>query len=97
MLLKNIGPANQEQSSPEIGIMLVAPWITYLVTDMLGLSGIVSLLGCGIFMALYCLPNMGIKERQSTLQIYEILSHQCELMIYIMMGLSATAFNINFK
>lgn len=37
----------------QVAIMMMTPYITYLIADSLGLSGIVSILINGIFLAAY--------------------------------------------
>jgi len=40
------------------------PWISYLVADILSLSGIVSILFCGIGMERYTIPNLSDKGKK---------------------------------
>ena len=42
----------------EISLMVILPWVSYLGAQMLGLSGIVSLLFNGIAHATYTKPNL---------------------------------------
>jgi NhaP-type Na+/H+ or K+/H+ antiporter len=42
----------------EISLMVILPWVSYLTAQMLGLSGIVSLLFNGIAHASYTKPNL---------------------------------------
>ena len=42
----------------EITIMTLIPWICYLLAQGLNLSGITSILFCGLTMAQYSLPNL---------------------------------------
>jgi NhaP-type Na+/H+ or K+/H+ antiporter len=42
----------------EIGLMVLLPWVSYLAAQMLGLSGIVSILFNGIAHATYTKPNL---------------------------------------
>ncbi len=38
--------------------MILVPWVSYLLGEGLSLSGIVSIMFCGIAMARYALPNL---------------------------------------
>lgn len=39
-------------------ILTSIPWVSYLIAETLKLSGIVSIIFCGITMARYTLPNV---------------------------------------
>jgi sodium/hydrogen exchanger 8 len=55
-------PNNRKQL--EATSVIFGPWISYLLSEALTLSGIVSILFCGIFMARYTYPNLSesVKE-----------------------------------
>ena len=38
--------------------MILVPWVSYLVGEGFGLSGIICIMFCGISMAKYALPNL---------------------------------------
>ncbi len=57
VFLKNIGRVKNIEKI-EIGLMVILPWISYLTAQMLGLSGIMSLLFNGIAHATYTKPNL---------------------------------------
>mmetsp|Transcript_4369 Transcript_4369/g.386 ORF Transcript_4369/g.386 Transcript_4369/m.386 type:complete len:92 (-) Transcript_4369:33-308(-) len=42
----------------EITILIAVPWASYLIASMFKLSGILSIMSCGISMAKYALPNI---------------------------------------
>ncbi len=45
-------------------ILIIVPWFSYLVAEGLKMSGIVSILFCGITMAKYTLPNVSESGRK---------------------------------
>jgi sodium/hydrogen exchanger 8 len=44
-------------------VILIVPWVSYLIAEGFGLSGIVSIIFCGISMARYALPNLAIEGK----------------------------------
>jgi len=49
---------DEQNFNTEISLMLMCPWITYLVADGLELSGIVAILINGIVLNYYATPNI---------------------------------------
>jgi NhaP-type Na+/H+ or K+/H+ antiporter len=44
----------------EATAVIVGPWFSYLLSEVAFLSGIVSILFCGIFMARYTYPSLSM-------------------------------------
>lgn len=42
----------------EVSVTVIIPWVSYLIAEALGFSGIVSIVFCGLAMARYALPNL---------------------------------------
>ena len=57
--LKTIDSINPNKRNQfEASVIIIGPWVSYLISESLSLSGIVSILFCGIFMAKYTYPNL---------------------------------------
>ena len=71
----------------------MSPWVTYLIADGLGLSGIVAILTNGIFLNIYAVPNLS-KGSEKVLKIaYETLAYSTETLVFIFLGIGV----FNFK
>lgn len=81
----------------EIGIMAILPWASYLVAELLGLSGIVSILFNGIGHATYTKPNLSDFSKIAIKSLYEGLAGLAETMIFIFLGLGFFSFGNLFK
>lgn len=64
-------------------------YLSYLLADISGLSGILSLFCCGICVSHWALPRMSEAGRVTTLVAFETLSHLAEGVIFIYVGMDA--------
>lgn len=97
LILKHIGADSSGNSNKQLGVMMVTPWAVYLLSEFAGLSGIVSIMFCGFVMAKYSMPNLSERAKESTISIYEGVSFNIEIIIFVYMGLSFTGFKNHFK
>ena len=77
--------------------MLLIPWVSYLIAEALQLSGIVSIIFCGISMARYALPNLSANGRKSLLRIYNSLAHTFEDLIFLFIGIGLIGFQLAWR
>lgn len=74
-------------------MMILAPWVSYLVADGLQLSGIVAILVNGLFLNLYATPNIS-RGSKKVLQIaYETLAYSAETLVFVFLGIGVFAFD----
>ena len=64
-------------------------YLSYLVSDHSGLSGIVSLFCCSVTMSHYALHSLTRSQRAATLSSFETLSYLAEGSIFVYVGLDA--------
>ncbi len=64
-------------------------YLSYLVGDYTGLSGIVSLFCCSVTMSHYALHNITKQQRAAVLSFYETISFMSEGSIFVYVGLDA--------
>lgn len=76
--------------------MFVVPWLIYLISEFAELSGIVALMSCGFVMARYSMPNLDILNKKSILSVYEGISHNFDIIIFVYMGMAITGFEGHF-
>ena len=67
------------------------------MSEALTLSGIVSILFCGIFMSKYSLPNLTPSSAASVGHAYEVVAHASETLIFVFVGMGVFSFNLQFE
>ncbi|KAK3997712.1 Sodium/hydrogen exchanger family-domain-containing protein [Cladorrhinum sp. PSN332] len=68
-------------------VVLIA-YATYFFSQAIGMSGIVSLLFCGITLKHYAYFNMSRRTQLTTKYLFQVLSHLSENFIFIYLGLA---------
>ncbi|KAI9594030.1 Sodium/hydrogen exchanger family-domain-containing protein [Syncephalis fuscata] len=74
--------------SIETCIVLLMAYITYLFSNACSLSGIVSLLFCGITLRYYAYHNMSLHSRHTTRYMTHVMSQLSENFIFIYLGIT---------
>ncbi len=72
-------------------IMLFA-YSSYLLADGMRLSGIVSILFCGIVMAHYTFNNLSAKAREFTREMFDVLASISETFVFAYLGMAVFSF-----
>ncbi|KAJ3224736.1 Sodium/hydrogen exchanger 8 [Clydaea vesicula] len=76
----------------ETTMLLIFAYLSYLIADVIQLTGIISIFFCGIGMAHYAYPNLA-KETTGSLKIQlRFISSLCEGFIFIYLGLGLLSF-----
>jgi NhaP-type Na+/H+ or K+/H+ antiporter len=83
----------QQNFNSEISMMILGPWISYLVADGLELSGIVAILTNGLFLNMYAAPNISKSSRKVLMICYETIAHSAETLVFIFLGIGVFAFD----
>ncbi|CAL5219929.1 g1861 [Coccomyxa viridis] len=86
LLLKNF---NVSQTPQAVGVIGMVAYLSYLVGDYIGLSGIVTLFCCSVTMSHYALHNISKAQRAGTMSAFETLSFLSEGAIFVYVGLDA--------
>lgn len=76
--------------------MLMSPWVTYLIADGLGLSGIVAILINGIVLNYYATPNISRASRKVIKIAVDTVAYVTETMVFIFLGMGVFAFDHPF-
>eukprot|EP01053_Blabericola_migrator_P005781 Blabericola_migrator_1__5780@NODE_292_length_10275_cov_168_705525_g240_i0_p1_GENE_NODE_292_length_10275_cov_168_705525_g240_i0NODE_292_length_10275_cov_168_705525_g240_i0_p1_ORF_typecomplete_len576_score123_29Na_H_Exchanger/PF00999_21/9_2e63Smim3/PF17307_2/0_12PsaL/PF02605_15/1_7PsaL/PF02605_15/3_9e02_NODE_292_length_10275_cov_168_705525_g240_i08262553 len=79
-------------NSAETAVILVSPWLTYLLAEKMGLSGVVAVLFCGIGIARYTLPNFTSTGAATARNVYESFSTLAETLVFVLLGLAVFCF-----
>jgi len=72
----------------EACLLVPVPVAAYMAAEGAGLSGIVSILFCGIVMARYTRQNLTLKSSNTSLAFFKIVARVSETFVFIYMGLS---------
>ena len=78
-------------------MMLFCPWISYLISEGLELSGIVAILTNGVVLKLYANPNISEGSKKVLSLGYETIAYTFETIVFLFIGIGLTAFNHPFK
>eukprot|EP00658_Telonema_sp_P-2_P024617 TRINITY_DN1989_c0_g1_i1.p1 TRINITY_DN1989_c0_g1~~TRINITY_DN1989_c0_g1_i1.p1 ORF type:complete len:586 (+),score=186.49 TRINITY_DN1989_c0_g1_i1:147-1904(+) len=79
---------NEELEHAELAAVLTTPYIAYLAAEALEMSGIVTILFCGIAMSLVVRPNISPHARDLTKNVVKTLAHIFETYVFVYLGLS---------
>jgi len=93
MSLRQRNYIEQQDINSEVSMMIMSPWITYLITDGLGLSGIVAILTNGIFLNIYAIPNISRGSRKVLKIAYETIAYSAETLVFIFLGIGVFTFD----
>ena len=81
----------------EVSTVIFGPWISYLLSEALHLSGIVSILFCGIAMARYTYPNLSEISRLSVGKAYSAVAEAFEVLVFIFLGMGLFSFSLPYS
>jgi sodium/hydrogen exchanger 8 len=96
-LLKRQSRSSQPTNANiEISMMILCPWVSYLIAEGLKMSGIVSVLCNGIFLATYGAPNLTRGSRKVLKLGYETAAYSCETLVFLFLGIGLFAFKHPF-
>ena len=73
--------------------MLLCPWVCYLISEGLELSGIVAILMNGVFLNYYATPNISPAAKKVLKMFYETFAYATETMVFIFLGIGLFAFD----
>lgn len=86
----------KERGNFEASSVIFGPWIGYLISEACSLSGIVSILFCGIFMAKYTYPNLSKATGSVVGHAYSAVAEAFEALVFIFLGMGLFSFELPF-
>ncbi|RLN65560.1 hypothetical protein BBP00_00002771 [Phytophthora kernoviae] len=92
-LLKRADPVLQQYPSYEISIVLLSAYLSYVIADLAGLSGIVALFFSGVLMSHYHLYNIADESATALRHLLTTTSFMAENFVFIYMGMSVVAYS----
>ena len=87
-LLKILKPVHLSRVQ-ETSLIIFFAFLTYLISEMLHFSPIISLLFCGIFMSHYAFYNLSFQAREESSIVSKILSNIAEGFVFTYLGLTS--------
>mmetsp|Transcript_7994 Transcript_7994/g.15719 ORF Transcript_7994/g.15719 Transcript_7994/m.15719 type:complete len:510 (+) Transcript_7994:1974-3503(+) len=96
-VLKKVSHVSSNRYNLEATAIILGPWVCYLISEALSMSGIVSALFCGIFMARYAQPNLSDMSRAMVGRAYSVVAHASETLVFIFLGIGLFSFDLPFK
>jgi len=79
----------------EAALCFAFPWSSYYAAEALQLSGIVSILFCGIVMATYARSNLSHHAKGLTTEMFECLAAIAEAFVFNYLGADSTSQTTN--
>jgi NhaP-type Na+/H+ or K+/H+ antiporter len=90
-------PGSSSRMDVEATAIIFGPWISYLISEGLGMNGIVSILFCGIFMSRYTNPNLSSMTQTIICKGYSVISYAAETLVFIFLGMGLFSFNLAYE
>jgi len=87
----------QQRVDLEAAAVIFGPWVSYLLSEALSMSGIVSILFCGIFMARYTHPNLSETAQGMVGKAYSVIGHCAETLVFIFLGMGLFSFSLPYE
>ncbi|ESW16752.1 hypothetical protein PHAVU_007G182200 [Phaseolus vulgaris] len=73
----------------ELALMMLLAYLSYMIAELLNLSGILTIFFCGIVMSHYTWHNVSLSSRTTTKHAFATLSFIAETFIFICVGMDA--------
>jgi len=77
-------------------MILMCPWVCYLIADGLQLSGIVAILVNGIVLNYYATPNVNKASKMVIKIVVESLAYITETMVFLFLGIGVFTFDYKY-
>lgn len=74
-------------------MMIMCPWVCYLITEFLQYSGIVAICTNGVFLNYYAQYNITRDSRRVLRLCYEMIAVTFEQIVFLFLGMGLFAFN----
>lgn len=85
-------PEGKNYNRAEIAIMIAGPIASYLIAQGITLSGIVSVLFCGLILSQYAAELLSLQTRKVLKLMYQTSAYVCESSVFLFLGMSAVEY-----
>jgi sodium/hydrogen exchanger 8 len=90
---RQIKAVDEHNVMTEVAMMLICPYVSYLIAEGLELSGIMSILINGIVLSYYATPNLSEYGRKVLSMSYETIAYSTETLVFLFLGMGLFAFD----
>lgn len=80
-----------------MSIILLSPYVCYLIADGLELSGIVAIMTNGVFLNYYGTPNISRTSKEVVKIAVDSLSYIAETMVFLFLGIGVFTFESKYR
>ncbi|KAJ3024064.1 Sodium/hydrogen exchanger 8 [Thoreauomyces humboldtii] len=91
-ITKHVKVDQHEAGTYEMTMVLIFAYASYLLADLLALTGIISVFFCGITMAHYAYNNLSPSTAKSLKSTLRMIGFMCECFIFLYLGLGLLSF-----
>ncbi|VDP82453.1 unnamed protein product [Echinostoma caproni] len=77
-------------------ILILLAYFSYIMTDCVGWSGIISMIGCGLIQAAYAFHNLDAKSVSLVHQLTKLAAEICESMIFLYLGIEIVSVKLRW-
>ncbi|TYK18258.1 sodium/hydrogen exchanger 2-like [Cucumis melo var. makuwa] len=81
--------SNQHSTDREVALMILMPYLSYMLAELCYLSGILTMFFCGIVMSHYTWHNVTESSRVTTKHTFATFSFVSEIFIFLYVGMDA--------
>lgn len=81
----------------EVSIILLSPYVCYLIADGFELSGIVAIMTNGVFMNYYATPNISRTSKEVVKIAVDSLAYIAETMVFLFLGIGVFTFESKYQ
>ena len=89
-LLKRF-PGLSNHPERECAIIILFGYLSYTISEILGLSGIMAIFFCGVFMGHYAWHNLSQKSQEGTDLVFKVISQGAEAFTVAYLGMTITS------
>lgn len=87
----------KQEVMTEVTMMMLGPWVSYLIAEGLELSGIVAILTYGVFLSYYANPNISEQSKKVVAMGYETIAYAFETLVFLFLGIGLFAIKHPFE
>jgi len=87
----------EKNSSLQIALILILSYSSYLLADGVSMSGIASILACGVVMGHYTYNNLSEKAKKLSKNILRVLGNFAEMFVFVYLGIALVSFDTSYR
>jgi NhaP-type Na+/H+ or K+/H+ antiporter len=81
-------PSHVDGSQLQKTLLILVPYVSYMVSDAFHLSGVVAILFTGVVTGMFTIKNVSVSSRRFVGHFFRILAHICEALSFCYIGIA---------